>query len=117
MDRVNSTRAFESCGITYAGPIHVRTWKGRGHKSHKAYIAVFICMATKAINLECVTDMTSEAFIAALRRFVSKRGIPAKMFSDNGSNFVGANKLLQFGSKEEEAAYNTQIYKEIQKNK
>lgn len=115
LDRVDSLQAFETCGIDYAGPIQVRTWKGRGHKSYKAYIAVFVCMATKAIDLECVSDMTADAFIAALRRFVSKRGIPTKIFSDNGSNFVKANKLLQLSSQEEEAEYNEKIYNELQK--
>lgn len=113
--RVNGTRAFKECGIDYAGPIQVRTWKGRGHKSHKAYIAVFICMATKAIHLECVSDMTSISFIAALHRFISRRGVPSDIYSDNGTNFVGANKMLELKSKQEEAEYNEAIYKEFQK--
>ncbi|XP_071581069.1 uncharacterized protein [Temnothorax nylanderi] len=49
--RVNrSSRAFEHTGVDYAGPILVRSAKGRGHKAHKAYIALFICMTTKAIT-------------------------------------------------------------------
>lgn len=50
-------RAFIHTGVDYAGPIQVRTAPGRGHKSHKAYIALFICLTTKAIHLELVRDI------------------------------------------------------------
>jgi len=51
-------------------------------------------MATKAIHLELVSDLTTENFIMALRRFVCRRGRPAKISSDNGTNFVGAHSEL-----------------------
>ncbi|XP_029163408.1 uncharacterized protein LOC114934860 [Nylanderia fulva] len=73
-DRVTPTRPFLSTGLDYAGPILLRTSKGRGHRAHKGYIAVFVCFWSKAIHLEVVSDYTSEAFIAALRRFISRRG-------------------------------------------
>ena len=58
---------------------------------------MFICFATRAIHLELVTDQTTEAFLAALDRFVSRRGLPLHLYSDNGSNFVGArNQLKKF---------------------
>ncbi|KAB0802971.1 hypothetical protein PPYR_05157 [Photinus pyralis] len=49
----------------------------------------------KAIHIELVTDLTTEAFIAALRRFVARRGKPEHIFSDNATNFVGSNKEIQ----------------------
>ena len=49
----------------------------------------------KAVHLELVSDLTSEGFIAALRRFVARRGKPHLLWSDNGSNFVGANRELK----------------------
>ena len=61
----------------------------------KGYVALFICFSTKAVHLEAVSDLTSEAFIAALRRFSARRGAPRHIFSDNGTNFVGANRKLK----------------------
>ena len=52
-------------------------------------------MSVKAVHLEAVSDLTSEAFIAALRRFVARRGAPTLIWSDNGTNFVGANRELK----------------------
>jgi hypothetical protein len=61
----------------------------------KSYVAVFVCFSTKAIHLELVSDCTSDSFLAAFRRFISRRGNVTTMYSDNGTNFVGANKELQ----------------------
>lgn len=52
-------------------------------------------MTIKAIHLEIVSDLTTDGFIAALRRFVARRGLPRNIYSDNGTNFVGANKQLK----------------------
>ena len=52
-------------------------------------------MTVKAVHLELITDLTSEAFLACLRRFVSRRGYPSLLWSDHGSNFVGANRELK----------------------
>jgi transposase InsO family protein len=53
-----------------------------------------ICLATRAVHIELVSDLTTEAFIAALRRFISRRGHCATILSDNGTNFVGADREL-----------------------
>ncbi|XP_049886962.1 uncharacterized protein LOC126381521 [Pectinophora gossypiella] len=92
--RVNPSRSFLYTGVDFAGPYNVLMSKGRGAKTNKAYIALFICMCTKALHLELVGDLTAEAFIGAFRRFVSRRGRCAHMWSDQGRNFVGANKDL-----------------------
>ncbi|XP_029167910.1 uncharacterized protein LOC114938224 [Nylanderia fulva] len=94
-DRVTPTRPFFSTGLDYAGPILLRTSKGRGHRAHKGYIAVFVCFWSKAIHLEVVSDYTSEAFIAALHRFVSRRGFCAEIYSDCGTTFIGADRTLR----------------------
>jgi len=47
------------------------------------------------VHLELVTALTTDAFLATFRRFVSRRGKPQSVFSDNGKNFVGANNELQ----------------------
>ncbi|XP_076660111.1 uncharacterized protein LOC143363399 [Halictus rubicundus] len=87
-------RAFVHTGVDYAGPIQVCTARGRGYKSQKAYIAEFVCLTTKAIHLEVVSDYSSAAFLAAYHRFVSRRGIQRSMASDNGTTFHGANREL-----------------------
>lgn len=89
--RVTPSRPFSHTGIDYAGPIQMRMTKGRGIRClSKGYIAVFICMATKAIHLEIVSDLSTQNFIAAFKRFVSRRGMCSHIYSDNGTNFVGA---------------------------
>ena len=93
--RVHGKKAFDQVGVDYAGPITIKTRNGRKVPTTKGYICVFVCMATRAVHLEAVSDLTSEAFIAALRRFVSRRGKPAVILSDNGTNFVGAERELK----------------------
>lgn len=92
--RVTPSRPFSHSGVDFAGPLQVLVSTGRGSRTKKTYIAIFVCMATKAIHLELVGDMTSQAFIGAFRRFVSRRGKCTHLWSDQGRNFVGANKEL-----------------------
>lgn len=58
-------------------------------------MAVFVCLATKAIHLELVHDYTSQSFLNALKRMMARRGKVTRMYSDNGTNFVGANRELK----------------------
>jgi len=69
---------FQSAGVDYAGPLRSRESKRRGkvHES-KAYIAVFVCLATKAVHLELVSDLTTESFLAA---FSSQEEVCVKPF-------------------------------------
>lgn len=95
VSRVTPARAFSTSGLDYAGPFHVKTTKGRGHRSHKCYIVLFVCFVSRAVHLELASDLTSEAFIAAFRRFVSRRGPCKHLFSDNATNFQGADQELR----------------------
>ncbi|XP_063543228.1 uncharacterized protein LOC134751714 [Cydia strobilella] len=94
--RVNIARPFVHSGVDYAGPINIRVSKGRGNKSYKGYICLFVCMATKAVHIEAVSDLSTAGFLAAFKRFVARRGYCSDLYSDNGSNFVGAAKELQY---------------------
>ncbi|XP_063383320.1 uncharacterized protein LOC134669601 [Cydia fagiglandana] len=95
--RCNPAKPFYHTGVDYTGAVDIKASKGRGARTLKGYIAIFICMVTKAVHLELVTDLTSSAFLAALRRMAARRGAPAHMYSDNGKNFVGGNRKLQEG--------------------
>lgn len=93
--RTTPAHSFEVCGVDYAGPVLLRNKLGRAPTLYKAWIAVFVCYVTRAVHLELVSDATAEAFIAALRRMVSRRGMIREMHSDNGGNFVKANKEIR----------------------
>ncbi|KMQ95643.1 integrase core domain protein [Lasius niger] len=66
---------FRHSGVDYAGPILLCTTKGRGHKVTKGYICLFICLSSKAIHLEVVSDLTSAFFLTAYKRFTARRGL------------------------------------------
>lgn len=93
--RVKPGGAFEIVGVDYAGPLLTKYAHVRKPTIVKSYVCVFICMATRAVHLEAVTDLTTGAFLACLERFVSRRGRPSSLYSDNGSNFVGAARQLE----------------------
>jgi len=93
-ERVNPSRPFKICGIDYSGPINVKSSLQRKAPITKGYICIFVCFATKAIHIELASDLSTECFLNALRRFCSRRGICSDIYSDNATNFVGANRKL-----------------------
>lgn len=109
-------KPFTSCAVDYTGAINYKLASGRGARISKAYISVFVCMSTKAIHLELVTAMTADAFIAAYRRMAARRGIVKHFHSDNGTNFVRANKNLTHLSEIEAEEFMLKIQNELAKN-
>jgi len=93
-ERVTPTRPFLHCGVDFAGPIVTLINKGRGRKTNKSYIDLFICFSTKAIHLEAVSDLSTDAFLATLRRFIERRGCPQRIYSDNATNFKDAHREI-----------------------
>ncbi|GFX55685.1 integrase catalytic domain-containing protein [Trichonephila clavipes] len=93
--RVTACRVFSQVGIDYCGPFQLKTFSGKCRQTRKVYVCVFICFTVKAIHSEIVSDLTTEAFLAALKWFVARRGRPIEIHSDNGRNFVGANNELR----------------------
>jgi len=89
--RVTVSRPFVNAGTDYVGPFEIKSGNTRSKTTTKCYVALFICMATKTIHLELVSNLTSEALIAALKRFIARRGLIDHLYSDNGRNFGGAN--------------------------
>jgi hypothetical protein len=105
------SRPLVNAGINYVGPFEIKSSNTRSKTTTKSYVALFICMTTKAIHLELVSNLTSETFIAALKRFIARRGLIDHLYSDNGSNCVGANReLTKFFFKSEEFLRQMQNY-------
>ena len=94
LERITATSVFNKVGVDYAGPFLVKYGAVRKRATVKSYVCVFVCLAIKAVHLELVSDLTAEAFLAALRRFTARRGYPVLIWSDNGRNFVGAKREL-----------------------
>lgn len=103
--RVVPSRPFRHCAMDYSGAIMVRTARGRGHHASKAYVAVFVCLATKAVHIELAGDLTTAGFIAAYERFTARRGCCTDLYSDNATNFVGAATFLR----SERERFNAQV--------
>jgi len=89
--RVTPSYPFSTTGVDYAGPFLIKDSKFRNKKVLKGYLCIFVCFCTKAVHVELATELSTQAFIAAFKRFVARRGICQIMFSDNGTNFVGAS--------------------------
>lgn len=94
-DRVTPARVFERVGIDYCGPFEIKQSTKRNSIISKGYVAVIVCFASKAVHLEVVSDMTTDTFLAAFKRFVSRRGLPTDVYCDNASTFKGANNQLK----------------------
>lgn len=93
--RITPSNTFQNIGIDLCGPFTLKLSTGRCKTTTKGYVCVFVCMVTRAVHLEVVRDLSSQQFIMALRRFCGRRGDQTHIYSDNGTNFVGANNILQ----------------------
>ena len=87
---------FTNTGVDYFRTILLKhskiTWFTYGHS--KCYGVVFTCLTTRATHFELAGDLSIETFILALKGFITRRGQPKVMYSDNGSNFRRAEKEL-----------------------
>ena len=85
-DRIEPAPPFTYCGMDCFGPFLVK----QGRKEFKRYGLLFTCMCSRAIHIEMLDDMTTDAFINGFRCFIALRGEVRQIRSDQGSNFVGA---------------------------
>ncbi|XP_055622666.1 uncharacterized protein LOC129766188 [Toxorhynchites rutilus septentrionalis] len=83
-------RPFCSVGVDYLGPIEVSV----GRRKEKRWVALFTCLAVRAVHLEVVHTLSTQACLMAIRRFICRRGSPDEFFSDNETNFRGASKEM-----------------------
>ncbi len=94
LDRTRPSPPFKRVKLGFAGPFTIRRGNPRKPTKVKAYACIFVCLVTRAIHLELCSDLSSEAFMATFQRFCARRGTPSHVFSDNGSNFLGAHNQL-----------------------
>ena len=89
--RLTETAPFTHCGVDIFGPFIVK----QRRNEVKRYGAMFTCMASRAVHIEVTFSLDSDSFILALRRLLARRGNVPSIYSDNGSNFIGAKRELR----------------------
>ena len=96
--RTKEGTPFEITGMDFTGALLVRN----SGQENKAYICLFMCGLSRAVYLEVVTDLSTEIFLQAFRRFVSRKSLPSSMISDNALTFESAAEELRklFNSKQ-----------------
>lgn len=93
--RVTMTPPFTSSALDYAGFYMIKSGTTRNAPKTKVYVALFKCMCTGAIHLDIAADLSSNAFITTLDRFISRRGLCEEIYSDNATCFEGADNELK----------------------
>ena len=88
--RTQDLPPFTVTGIDFTGALYVQ----QGSAEVKVYICLFTCATTRAIHLEVVTDLSTEIFLLAFRRFTSCKGLPHTVISDNASTYLSAAEEL-----------------------
>ena len=88
--RVEEELAFSNVGTDFAGPLWIKSSADPNQRMAKAWIALFTCTTSRALHLELVTSMSAEAFLRCFQRYVSRRGIPNLVVSDNAKSFKSA---------------------------
>lgn len=87
IERIQPMATFEVTGVDLAGPIYLRG-------DVKSWIVIYCCAVYRCIHLELTQSLSTEAFIRTFRRFISRRGRPRLIITDNGTNFTGTKNLL-----------------------
>ncbi|UYV70861.1 hypothetical protein LAZ67_8000899 [Cordylochernes scorpioides] len=85
--RVRDVVVFEVTGIDLGGPLYLED-------GQKVWFVILTCGVYRAVHLELVTSLSTEALVGAVERFVARRGCPAVIYSDNGTNLVGLRNEL-----------------------
>ncbi|XP_055612831.1 uncharacterized protein LOC129759412, partial [Uranotaenia lowii] len=90
------TRPFSFVGVDYFGPMFVTVKRS----TEKRWGVLITCLTIRAVHIEIAHSLSAESCIMALRNFMGRRGTPIQIFSDRGTNFIGANKELKLALRE-----------------
>lgn len=93
-ERSSPAAPFQFTSVDLFGPYQVKDDVKR-RVSRKVWGVLFCCMASRAIHVELASTLTTESFLLAYQRFTSVRGHPQKIWSDPGTNFIGAKLVLE----------------------
>lgn len=99
-DRVTPQPPFSVVGIDFTGAFKTRCNYHRMIKFTKTFACIFVCFVTRAVHIEIVPSLSTEDFLNALKSFASRCGVPSKIYSDNGTNFHGAERYLNLKDEE-----------------
>ena len=87
-ERPDASNFFANVGVDFIGPFTVKI----GRRNEKRWCCLFTCLTVRAVRIEIVPKWDSESCLNAITRFIARRGNSIKMMSDNGANFVGADR-------------------------
>ena len=88
-ERISSDPPFTDCGVDIFGPFTITERRSE----FKRYRVLFTCMANRAVHIEVTHSLDADSFIQALRCLIARRGGIRKLWSDDGTNFVGAERM------------------------
>ena len=89
-EQLVASTVFSNVGVDYFGPFTVKI----GRRNEKRWCCLFTCLTVRAVHIKIVPKLDTDCCLNAIMRFIARRGKPVKMISDNGTNFVGAEKEL-----------------------
>ncbi|XP_046389409.1 uncharacterized protein LOC124158258 [Ischnura elegans] len=94
--RVQDSKVFQTTGVDLAGPLIIRD-------GQKVWIVIYTCAVYRCVSLDVITGLSTETFLNSLERFVANYGRPNTVYSDNGTNFIGAKNIFDKLNMEEVA--------------
>ena len=86
-----NTPAFTNIGVDIFGPYTIKNYRSE----IKRYGCIFTCLASRAVHIEKLNSLDMDSFVNGFRRFIARRGVPAKVYSDNGTNIVSGEKEMR----------------------
>jgi hypothetical protein len=91
--RVRQSRPFQTTGVDFAGPLHVKT--SDHSRTSKVWLCLYTCCTTRAVHLELVSDLSTPTFMRCFRRFTARRGTSSRRISDNAKTFKSAVAVIK----------------------
>ena len=95
LERVRASPPFTNVMVDFGGPFTVKCVGHRSVTFFEVHLCIFVCMAIHAVHLEELSAIKAEDFVHAIHRFVARRGMPSKLYSDSGPPFFKAKKILK----------------------